>query len=352
MAEEKQATQNETKDIINKIKKEYPAGQKRDKIIKEYNELQKEHHTPELNKHHPFVIGGEDIETQDSKRYGKPKVWYTTDVKQVAEIATKNVLEHVSEDIKEATRNVSTRFKGYLTVLALLSLAAIGIGTFLSVKYIDKYSKQNTEQGKQFTKEVTKQGEHFTKEVTEVREKYNELNNNSISLDKNLKDNSDKIKTLEAKISDITEENKKQLLSLETSINELKGSFGQIQDAMKSDYGHFLQINNEMSKKIDDLTANLSAYEKELPKIQEAGIKVSSLDEKISQFITEQGKLNTGISELKRGFEKLEKESINKEEHNQLKKQIEGYEKTNKKLQENIDSLRKRVDSYDKEKNK
>ena len=350
MAEEKQV-RKEIKDTIDKIKREYPAGPQRDKVIQEYTGLQKGHDPPELNKHQPFVIGGEDIEAPESRRY-KPRLWYTTDVKQVAEIATKNVLEHVSEDIKEATRNVSTRFKGYLTVLALLSLAAIGIGTFLSVKYIDKYSKQNTEQGKQFTKEVTKQGEHFTKEVTEVREKYNELNNNSISLDKNLRDNSDKINSLETNISNINEENKKQLLSLETSINELKGSFGQIQNTTKSDYSSFLQINNEMSKKIDDLTANLSAYEKELPKIQEAGIKVSSLDEKISQFITEQGKLNTSLSELKRGLEKLEKESVNKEEHNQLKKQIEGYEKTNKKLLEHIDSLRKRIDSYDKEKNK
>lgn len=347
MAEEKQVIQKEIQDTINKIKKEHLPGPQRDKIIKEYIELQKKDKKNDLtlSGYQPFVIGGEIIDEPELKRHGKPRLWYTTDVKQVAEIVTKNVLGHVSEDIKEVERNVSVKFKRYLTGLVLLSLATMGIGTFLSVRYIDKYSKQNTDEGKR-----------FTKEVTNIREKYNELNNNYASLNKAVEGHSASINAISSGIEDTKKENEKRFLSLEENIKGIKESFEQDKrstaKAMESDYGSFLQINNEMSKKMDDLTAKLSAYEKELPKIQEAGIKVSSLDEKISQFITEQGKLNTSLGELKRGLEKLEKESINKDEYNQLKKQIDGYEKTNKKLQENIDSLRKRVDSYDKERKK
>ena len=128
--------------------------------------------------------------------------------------------------------------------------------------------------------------------------------------------------------------------SFETIINEQKDSFDQYKKTneatMKSDYKEFLDLNNSTLKEVQDLSAKVTAYEKELP-------KTSAYDKRLNDIISDIGNLTTKIGELNRNIEKIDRESISKEDYNKLKNELDIIKKDYKPLKEKLESLMKKV---------
>ncbi len=346
--------------LIESAKKMYPPGPDRDFEIKKINEWYNKKPV-DVSKTFPNMegIGKSKFEETISKiekvvhinsksNHGSSIGISAPGTVKIFPKALGEATEKVKKEAIEVINLAHQDIKGYLHKWGILFLAStlvsLGIIVLFGKNYVNRYSQQYISQGKQFAVAQNT----IIKNQNESKSKYNNLANNQASFEKSILEQANEIYSIKINLSNTNNENKIKFSSLESSINESKKLSEQdkkeLESAINSNFEKFLDSNNNLTKIVNGLSADVEGYKNELSKLTEFRAAIASYDKRIKQITDDIDGKDKKLNELNKLVEKINKENISKKEFESLEKEIKKI----KELQEQIDSLKKELDSYKK----
>lgn len=267
---------------------------------------------------------------------------------------------HLVREQKKESKNLDKKFNKRLIKWGTVGVVSALIASYIFITYfakkdvikavredVNKYAKTYIAQGKQFTVKLGEINDGINRTYYNLKQEYSELVDNYIYLDTCINLCFEKIERLGSDISEKIEENKKEVSALlETKTKELKmwssEQYGKVieetKEMIKSDYNKLLDLNNTTSQKVDELLEKILAYDAKLSNNEKAhNTEISSIEERLANIEAKQGEIKTNFDKFETSVKELYGKTISEKEFNQLK---DKYEKDNKKLQEQINSLK------------
>ena len=270
----------------------------------------------------------------------KPRI-YSRDFNEAVDHLQKKIYGEMEGIAKDLFKDLSKHFTRRLIILnSVYLLIALGISytalTFSLKEVVRKYAEEYISKGKQYAAAQIR----IEKNQEELKDNHDSLANNQASLEKRMLEQANELYRVKESVSSLDKSNKEQFIFIKDKMNNLESSFEQykknLEKTMKSDYKEFLDLNNSTLKEVKDLSAKVTAYEKELP-------KTSAYDKRLNDIISDIGNLTTKIGELNRNIEKTDRESISKEDYNKLKNELDIIKKDYKPLKEKLEALTKKI---------